>query len=405
MIERVHADREIEAEPDRLDRRIWLLALGTFVLGTDTFVIAGILPQLAAGMDVSLEAAGQIVSVYSLTYAIGAPILAAISVRWSLGHVVVGALAAFSVANILSALAPSFPTMIGVRLLAGICAALFAPSAYALAAQIAPKRRRGSALALVSLGLAASTVIGVPIGSWVGIHTGWRLCFLLIAALSALGTVGLLLARRMPDARASAAGFPTSFSQRLAPIIRVPVLLALLPMLLWSTAYFTVYTYAAPFLTAALPTTSLATLLLVLGFGCLTGNRLGGWLSDLIGPSWPIAGCAGLGALTLATLALTTPAGLIIMLLLFVWGVASWANFAPQQSRLIAIEPGNAALVLSVNNSMNYLGSALGAALGAIILSSEQLSLLPLAGALLYLLALAAFWVSTRGDVARELPR
>lgn len=222
-----------------------------------------------------MEAAGQIVSVYSLTYAIGAPFLAAIAARWGRGHIVIGALAAFALANVMSALAASFPAMLAVRILAGFCAALFAPAAYALAAELAPQSRRGSALALVSLGLAASTVVGVPAGSWVGLHIGWRACFLLIAALSAVGVVGLL-AGRISDARATPAEYRISLKLRLAPIVHVPVLLALLPMLLWSTAYFTVYTYAAPFLAARLPTISLASLLLVPGLGCLVGNRLGG---------------------------------------------------------------------------------------------------------------------------------
>jgi MFS transporter, DHA1 family, inner membrane transport protein len=405
LIKRTEAARQFVVRPQRLDWRIWLLALGTFVLGTDAFVIAGILPQLAAGLDVGTEAAGQIVSVYSLTYAFGAPLLAAIAAKWGRGHVVVGALAAFAVVNVMSALVPSYSLMLAVRFLAGICAALFAPAAYALATELTPQGRRGSALALVSMGLAVSTVVGVPAGSWVGIHLGWRASFLLIAALSAVGVFGLLTGK-ISETSSSSGESQTSLKAGLAPVARLPVLLALLPMLLWSTAYFTVYTYAALFLARQLPTTNVAALFLALGLGCLVGNRLGGRLSDRWGPFWPIAGCTGLGALTVAMMGLAPPAWPSITILLFAWGVCSWANFAPQQSLLLTIEPKHAALVLSLNNSMNYLGSALGAALGAIILTFGWVLLLPLAGALLYLLALTAFLLSTSVTNPKErLPK
>src|SRR5579864_4687815 len=135
-----------------LDMRIYLLALGTFALGTDVFVIAGILPMIAGDLGVSVEAAGQMVTVYALTYALGSPILAALTAQWRRERVIILALAGFSAADLVCSLAPSFAVLLAARFLAGASGALFSPTAYTIAADLAPPERRGAALARVALG-------------------------------------------------------------------------------------------------------------------------------------------------------------------------------------------------------------------------------------------------------------
>ena len=137
------------------DPRVWLLALGTFAIGTDAFVVSGILPAVAGDLGVGLDAAGQVVTAYALTYALGAPLLAAVTARLPRGRTVTVALACFALANALCALAPTYWLLLGARVLAGVAAALYTPTAYALAAALARPERRGSALAAVAFGLTA----------------------------------------------------------------------------------------------------------------------------------------------------------------------------------------------------------------------------------------------------------
>lgn len=173
--------------------RIYLVALGTFAIATDAFVIAGILPEIAQSFHVTIGIAGQLVTVYSLLYGFGAPLLAAVLAPFSWKPVLIGSLFGFSLANVASALSPSFGFLMGCRVLAGACAAIVSPTAYALAATLASDNTRGRALAMVGFGSSAATVVGVPLGTWIGQSLGWPVTFGLIAGLSALAGMVLSL--------------------------------------------------------------------------------------------------------------------------------------------------------------------------------------------------------------------
>jgi predicted MFS family arabinose efflux permease len=131
------------------DARVWLLSLGTFAIGTDAYVVAGILPQLAKSLNVSIGGAGQIITWYSLTYAICAPVLTALFGRMRREHIAIGALVAFLIANALCATSTTYSTVIAARIFAGMSAGLYVPTAYALAASLAREERKSAALAVV----------------------------------------------------------------------------------------------------------------------------------------------------------------------------------------------------------------------------------------------------------------
>jgi DHA1 family inner membrane transport protein len=173
--------------------RIYVVALGTFAIATDAFVIAGILPEMAQSFHVTLSTAGQLVTVYSLIYGLGAPLLAAFLAPFSRQLVLISALLGFSLANVAAALAPSFAFLVGCRILAGACAAIVSPTAYALAATLAPDNKRGQALAMIGFGSSAATIVGVPLGTLLGQSLGWPLTFGLIAGLAALAGIVLRL--------------------------------------------------------------------------------------------------------------------------------------------------------------------------------------------------------------------
>jgi MFS transporter, DHA1 family, inner membrane transport protein len=210
----------------RINPRIFLLALGMFALGTDAFVVAGALPVIAREVGVTESLAGQLITAFSLTYGFGAPVLAALTGRWLRTHVL---------------LAPTFPTLMLTRILVGCCAATFGPLAYTIGTTLAPPEKRGQALGLVASGLTISTVLGSPLGTWVGEHFGWRLSFGMVALLAGVAFTTLVLCG-LPKADAAPA---LSLRARLAPIKEPRLLLAMLPALLWNLGIYVVYAYIA----------------------------------------------------------------------------------------------------------------------------------------------------------------
>jgi predicted MFS family arabinose efflux permease len=375
-----------------LDIRIYLLALGTFAIGTDVFVIAGILPMIARDLGVSVEAAGQMVTVYALTYALGSPILAALAAQWPRERVILLALAGFATADLVCSLAPSFAVLLAARFLAGASGALFSPTAYTIAADLAPAERRGAALARVALGMTSATVMGVPLGAWVGQHAGWHMTFLLGFALAASAAVALRLGRIPP---LGAAGAPP-LRERFAPLKRPRVVASLIANLLWSIGNYTVYTYSAVLFGARLGMENIALLLLGYGLGGLSGSQTGGPLVDRFGTALPILVCVSINIVNLAALNLTGGSVFGAAAALFVIAFSGWAAFPAQQSRLLALEARHGALVLSLISSTIYIGSALGAALGGLLLANRAPSILPYAASLATSSGLAVFLSSLR---------
>ncbi len=349
-----------------LDPRIWLLAIGTFAVGTDNLVIAGILPVVARDLAVGVDAAGQLVSVYALAYGIGSPLMAAITGKIPRERTAVWAIGGFAVANLLCALAPSFAFLIGARILAGLCAALYTPSAYALAVTLAAPERRGRALSAVVLGISTATIFGVPLGTLVGHAFGWHSTFILIAVLSAIAMVALRLARMKSPA--ASIGTAVGVAARLAPLARPAILLALAPNLMWGIGTMLVYTYVAPILGPYFDADTIAGLLLIYGCGGLLGSIIGGRLADRFGPVRPMAISLSLGAVILAAWGPVNGHLVPNAIVMFCYALAGWTIGAPQQMRVIRIDPGSATVTLAVNNAVFYLGNAVGAGLGGLLI-------------------------------------
>jgi len=177
----------------RMNSRIILLALGMFALGTDAFIVAGVLPVIAQETGVTEGLVGQLITVFALTYGLGAPVLAATTAHWPRHRVLMGALGLLGLANLASALSPSFPLLVLTRILAGCFAATYTPLAFAVGIELAPPAKRSQALALVVSGLNVATVLGAPLGTWIGEHFGWRLSFSLVAGLAGVAFLFLVI--------------------------------------------------------------------------------------------------------------------------------------------------------------------------------------------------------------------
>jgi DHA1 family inner membrane transport protein len=376
----------------RMNPRIMLLTLGMFALGTDAFLVAGVLPVIAHETGVSEGLVGQLITVFSLTYGLGAPVLAAATGRWPRQRVLMGALGLLALANLASALSPSFPLLVLTRLLAGCFAATYTPLAFAVGIELAPPAKRGQALALVVSGLNVATVLGAPFGTWIGEHFGWRLSFILVAGLAGVALLFLII-WRLPT---SATRAPLSLKERLLPITRPRVVLALLPALLWNVGVYVLYPYIALLLQQQIHISDVSVLLACFGLGILLANGMSARLSGRFSPNLLVV--VFLVTLIVIQLVLplvtTTISGGVIMLLL--WGMSFALLFIPQQQRLLNMAPEHANVLLALNNSALYLGIAGGAAVGGLALHWLAVTQLASLGGMSMLIALFIVAITLR---------
>ncbi|MBX6375957.1 MAG: MFS transporter [Acetobacteraceae bacterium] len=349
---------------------LWL-TLGAFAIGTEGFMIAGLLPAMARDLGVGIPAAGHLVTAFSLTYALGTPVMAVLTAGLERRRLLALAMGTFALSNLLASLAPNYPGLLGARLLLALSAGTFMPAASGYATAALPDRR-GRALSMVTAGLTLAIVAGVPLGVLVGEGFGWRATFLAVAGLATLSLLGILV--RLPRLPAAASA---SLRERLAVAGRGDVLAVLAASVLMMAGAFSAYTYLGVFLAAAagFGSRELALALLAFGLASAAGTQLGGSAADRWGPRRAAMLGGGLAALAfggLSLVALLWPghAAPAIFAPLLLWGLAGWGMMTAQQARLVALAPALAPVTLSLNASAIYLGSATGAAMGALVVAA-----------------------------------
>lgn len=354
--------------------RIFPLALGTFAIGTDNFIVAGVLPLMAEDLRISLALAGIQATVFSLVYAFGAPVLASLTERLERKTVLLTSMGLFAAANVATALVPDFVSLLVMRAFAAAAAAVFSPIAAAMAAELSHERHRGKAISVVTGGLTVSLVLGVPIGAVIGEWANWRAGFGFVAALGVFCVIGMVMA--LPKLEGSFAG--PRFLERFRPARQADVALALTQSLVIIGSTFVTFTYLAGIIYELdvvgrnLP----AAFLLVYGVAAIAGNMLGGRLADRIGALATTKRvvavlAASLAALSLAAWLAPGPAALITAgVAVAVWGMSGWAFTPAQFSRLAQMCPTQMPMAFALNTSAIYIGAAVGAAVGSIVVSS-----------------------------------
>jgi len=352
-----------------------VLAVGTFTVGTDGFVLNGLLPTIAADLRVSEAVAGQLTTVFAVIYAISSPLIAAFTGRLDRRWVLGAGMVLFTIGMAGQAIGESFAVVAVARVLAALGAAAFQSNAYVLAGALASDERRGRALATVSNGMSVSMVLGVPIGVLAGNWFGWR------AVMWGIGVIAVLVAvliPLIPEVRLPAAGLRA----RLAVVVRPPIARVLLVTILGTVAGFTVFVYL-PVLVA--PVASGAVLSWVLvgsGIGQVAGTTFTGRATDRLGPARVLALSLAGTAVVLTVLdfaVLSLPGAL---LLAFFSGVFGGMLMVPQQHRLFTLAPDAPTVALGLNGSAIYVGGALGSAVGGVVLAAAGPSWVGPAGAL-----------------------
>jgi predicted MFS family arabinose efflux permease len=346
-----------------MDRRLLVLAVGMFALGTDSFVVAGVLPEISRTFGVSIGAAGQMTTAYAITYALMAPLIAAVAAHVPRKRMLLAALGIFGVANLVTAGAPNFAVAIASRVLAGVGAAMFAPTATGAAATLVSPERRGQALSIVIAGLTVATALGTPIGAVIGGLGDWRwtMAFVsILAGASAVGVWRLLAHVPLPP--------KITLAQRIKPVADPRISLTLLCTWLYQSGHFIIYTYFTVVFDRAIGHSALLTgvLLVIWGTSGTASNLIVGRLADSIGDRKLIFNMLVVLMLVVATVSWTGASLWTTVPALIVYGAFSWGLLAPQQRRLVAIAPQTAPVVLGLNTSCTYFGVTTAGVIGAL---------------------------------------
>jgi DHA1 family inner membrane transport protein len=389
-----------------MPRGLVALAVGGFGIGLTEFLIAGLLPQVAASFSVSEAAAGRLISGYALSVAVGAIALTAATARLPRKHVLVGLLALFVLGNLLSAIAPSYPVMLLGRIIAALCHGSFFGIGSLVARSLVAPERTSRAVAVMFAGLTVANVLGVPFGALVGERWGWRAAFWAVTAVGLLALAGIIAC--VPSGDRDTMTAPTALRAQLGAFRSGQVWMTLVATALGYGGMFGAFSYIAYTFTevGGFSSAAVAWLLMVYGVGLVVGNLIGGRAADHDRDRALVLALAGL-TVTLAAFGLLATSATASVVLVFLMGVFGFAGVPGMITRVTDYAHG-AALAAGANVSASNIGNALGAWAGGLAITAGLGYTAPLyvgAGIVLVsvlVMAVAAHRARSAGRRARE---
>ncbi|TFD56869.1 MFS transporter [Cryobacterium sp. Hh7] len=368
-------DGSTQLSSTRIRLALLALALGGFGIGATEFVAMGLLPNLAADLLPGLYAAapdaanaqvGWLISAYALGVVVGAPTIAAAAARWPRKQLLLALLTAFTLGTIASALLPTFETVLVARFVAGLPHGAYFGIASLVAARLMGPGKRARGIAIVLSGLTISNVIGVPTITWIGQVSGWRIAYLVVAAIFALTfvAVAVFVPFQAGNPKATMRAELRAFSQ-------LQVWITLSIGAIGFGGLFAVYTYVAPLVIdiTGLTAAAVPLILVVIGLGMTVGNFAGGALADWsVRRTMYISFAVLIAALVTLGLSAQSLIGLVIGM--FFIGAAASALSPTIQARLMDVAHESQSLAAALNHSSLNVGNALGAALGGVAIAA-----------------------------------
>ncbi|MBO0140641.1 MFS transporter [Agrobacterium sp. Ap1] len=381
---------------------LYALTAGAFGIGVTEFVIMGLLIDVSKDLGVSISAAGLLISGYALGVVIGAPILGAISGKWSKKTLLMALMVVFTIGNLACAIAPHYWTLMAARVLTAFAHASFFGVGSVVATSLVAPNKKASAIAIMFTGLTVANILGVPFGTWLGQAYGWRSTFWAVTLIGVAAFI--VIALLVPKDKASDTQEEASQGV-LAVLGRRAVLLGLLTTVLSWVGVFAGFTYIAPILTqiTGFSEAAVSPILLVFGGGLVIGNLAGGWLADRHLMPTIVGSLIALAVVLLAmTAVIHQPVLMVIAIALF--GAAAFATVAPLQMWVLAkAEGAGQGLASSFNIAAFNLGNAIGAWLGgAVIDHGPGLGSVTLVAGLVPIAALAVAVIAIRMDKSRS---
>ncbi|KOY83394.1 MFS transporter [Lysinibacillus macroides] len=381
--------------------RVYILAVTTFAVGLVELIVGGILPNIAEDLHVSLATAGQLITIFALVYAISAPVLLSLTAKVERKRLFLISLLIFTLGNLLTFFSTTFLTVMIARIFTAMSTALVIVLSLTITTRIVAPTHRAKALGLVFMGVSSALVVGVPMGIFITEAFGWRAVFLGISLLSTISMILIaLLLERMPI------GEIVPLKTQLKSLGNLKILTAQLTTLFMLAGHYVLYAYLTPFLVEAfdMGASWISICYLIFGIASVSGNAIGGWVSDKIGTSKALIVIVSIFALVLFTIPYTTIAFPLFLLFTVLWGALSWALTPPLQSYLIQADPKSSDIQQSLNTAALQIGISIGSAVGGAIFAVTASAMhLASFGALFVLCALGCIIFSIkRAPITQE---
>ena len=374
-----------------MDKRVYLLALVSFVVGMVELIIGGLLDLVANDLKISLSHAGFLITIFSLTFAIVAPILLTVTQKIERKQLTMISLVVFLLGNIIVVFSPYYSILIAGRVISAASGSLLIALCLTIVPKIVAEQYRARAIGVVFMGISASLVLGVPVGLMLGNTFTWRAPFVMVSALTILSMIGVhfFLEKMAPNP-------PIPIEEQIRTLKNRKILFAQMISFLHLTGHLTFYAYLTPFLKMkmGLDGTWVSIVYLIFGIAAVIGGGLGGIIVDRFGAKKSILSLLVIFGLSIFAIPYTTGVMPLFLLLLVVWSMISWTISPAVQTYLIELAPETAGIQQTLNNSAAHLGIATGSFVGGIVIEQASVELNPTIGGLFVILALGAAFIS-----------
>ncbi|WP_433706758.1 MFS transporter [Paenibacillus illinoisensis] len=380
--------------------KVYILAIVSFLVGTSEYILSGILDKVAGSFEVSLAAAGQLITIFSLVYAIFTPILMAVTASMDRRKLILIGLGIFVISNLLAFTLPGYGLFVVARIIMAIGAGVVVVTALNIAAKIAPAGKQASAIATVVMGFTASLIVGVPLGRITADTLGWKSVFGGIALLGIIAMI--ILSFAIPRIKGDA---PIPLRQQLSLLRKPKVALGLSITFFWLGGYSIAYTYLSPYLleVSGLGDKYLSGALLIFGIASMIGSKIGGFSTDRWGVHRTLSGGLALHIVMLILLSVVTHTLLGVMVVLLLWSFSAWSSGPTQQYHLTTIEPEASGVMLGLNQSMMQLAMAAGAGVGGIAIETISLTSITWIGAAGIAIAILALVIQNKMNTVTKV--
>ncbi|HLS09709.1 MFS transporter [Lentibacillus sp.] len=382
-----------------MNKRVYFLMVVAFVVGMVELIIGGILDLMAADLNVSLGKVGLLITIFSFIFAIGSPILLILTSNIERKRLTLVSLGVFLVGNLVTVFSPTYSVVFIGRVISALSGALLIILCLTIAPSIVEHKYRGRAIGIVSMGVSASIVLGLPVGLILGNTFGWRAPFVLITLLTVLSMAGVFFLMDRVEPKPS-----SSIKDQLATLKNRKIFFGQSITFLFMTGHTILYAYLTPFSKTALGVdgTWVSIIYLIFGVAAVSGGGIGGALSDTIGAKRTIMLTTILFVLTIFSIPYTTFALPAFLVILIIWGILSWALSPATQSYLITLSPETSDIQQSLNNSALHLGIAFGSMIGGLVIERTSVEQNATVGGLFVILSVGAALISMYGQKNSE---
>ncbi|CAI0692933.1 Inner membrane transport protein ydhP [Serratia liquefaciens] len=376
------------------------LTISAFAIGTTEFVIVGLIPTIAEQLGVTVPSAGLLVTIYAIGVAIGAPVLTALTGRVPRKLLLISLMVLFTLGNLLAWQSPSYESLVVARLLTGLAHGVFFSIGSTIATSLVAKEKAASAIAIMFGGLTVALVTGVPLGTFIGQHFGWRETFLAVSLIGVIATVAsVILVPNNIKNQASA-----SIGEQFKVLTHPRLLLIYAITALGYGGVFTTFTFLAPMMQelAGFSAPAVSWILLAYGIAVAIGNIWGGKLADRHGAVRALSFIFAALAVLLLVFQFTASHSIAALMTVVVMGVFAFGNVPGLQVYVVQkaeqYTPNAVDVASGLNIAAFNVGIALGSVIGGQTVSSLGLAQTPWIGALIVLVALLLVGVSGRLD-------